>query len=452
MKVNRPILGRTLAVILPSAALLAVGRAGLACWWFYAALAVIVTYDTVQHRHLQCMAVILAVTPMLLLLRDRLLYSGPEILFVAAMVQAPMEDLKRLRANRLAIGLVLAAVIYWLASFAYTGEYASNYRSLELVLSASVLYLLAQHRSYLRPALLGFALSSIAVGFGLLPNGPAMINGIAVLRLGLARIEGRGIGNPISFGLTVTIVFLLTISSSGRWLGLAGRKTALLALQLIAAVWLLLSTSRGSWAVALVGAIIIYWAEPRQRRLLFGGAVLLLLMGAFFTLFTHDTTLTSYLEKTFSGDVSLDKLTTGRAKQWASFPAAWADAPLFGHGPGTSLEEGKIYFDKNLIYHSLFLQIGVETGSFGLILLFVFLYLLLRKAYRYYCVTGDPIALIGWAGYVMAGLSVPALDAASGAFLGLALIGTDLTNFVVVRHAVIAVPAALQADAAYPAN
>jgi O-antigen ligase len=451
MKFNRPIVGRTLLVILPSAALLAMGRASLACWWFYAALAAIVIYDTFQHRHLQCMAVVLAVTPMLLLLRDRLLYSGPEILYVAAMAQAPMEDLKRLRANRLTMSLIIAAVVYWLASFAYSGNYASNYRGLELVLSACLLYLLAQHRSYLRPALLGFAISSIAVGFGLIPNGPVMTNGVPVFRLGGARLEGHNLGNPISFGLTVTMVFLLTISSSGRWLGLTRRRTALLAVQMITAVWLVLSTSRGSWAVAIVGAMIIYWAEPLQRRLLFGGAVLLLAMAAFFTVFTHDATLTSYLDKTFSGEDSLDKITTGRARQWASFPAAWADAPLFGHGPGTSLEEGKTYFDKKLIYHSLFLQIGVETGSFGLILLFTFLYVLLRKAYGYYRVTGDPIALIGWAGYVMAGISIPALDAASGGFLGLALIGTDLSRFVLVRHAVV-VPAAVHADAALPAK
>lgn len=451
MQLNKSIVGRTLFVILPSAALLAAGQATLACWCFYASLAVVLAYDAFRHQHLQVMAMVLAATPMLLLVRDRLFYSAPEILYAAAMVQAPLEDLKRLRANRLAMGLVVGVLVYWLASFAYTGIYASNYRGLELALSASALYLLAQHRRYLRAALLGFAISAIGVGFGLLPNGAVMTNGVDVFRLGGARIEGKNLGNPISFGLTVTMVFLLTISSSGRWLGLAGRRKTLLAVQLIAAVWLVLSTSRGSWAVALIGAMIIYWAEPRQRRLLFGGAVLVLAMGALLTLFTHDSTLTSYLDKTFSGDVSLDKLTTGRAKQWASFPTAWADAPLFGHGPGTSLEEGRTYFEKNLIYHSLFLQVGVETGTFGLVLLFTFLYVLLRKAYRYYRLTGDPIALIGWAGYLLAALSVPALDAASGGFLGLALIGTDLSCFVMVVNAGAA-PAILHADAAVPAR
>ncbi len=451
MQLNKSIVGRVLFVILPSMALLGDGQAVLACWCFYATLGAVLAYDAFRHRHLECMAMVLAATPMLLLVRDRLFYSAPEILYVLAMLQAPLADLKRLRANRVAMGLVLAVLVYWLASFAYTGIYASNYRGMELALSACILYLLAQHRSYLRAALLGFAISSIGVGLGLLPNGGVVTNGVDVFRLGGAHIEGRNLGNPISFGLTVTLVFLLTISSNGRWLGLAGRRKTLLAVQLITAVWLVLSTSRGSWAVALIGAMIIYWAEPRQRQLLFGGAVLVVVMGAFLTLFTHDSTLASYLDKTFSGDVSLDKLTTGRATQWASFPTAWADAPLFGHGPGTSMEEGKVYFDKKLIYHSLFLQIGVETGTFGLVLLFVFLYVLLRKAHRYYRITGDPIALIGWAGYILAGLSVPALDAASGCFLGLALIGTDLSSFVMVANRGAA-PAVLYANAAVPAQ
>lgn len=435
MQFVKAILGRTILVVLPSAALLAAGRAGLACWYFYAALAVVLLFDGFSRRHLHCLALVLAVTPHLLLVRDLLFYSSPEILYAAALAQAPLEDLKRLRANRLVTGLVLAALVYWLASFAYKGDYAANSRALELALSACVIYLLSQHRRHFRPALLGYGLCCIALGFGLLANGAMLTNGVEVFRLGGARVEGHSLGNPISFGLTVTMVFLLTISSSGRWLGLENRPKARLAVQLIAAVWLVLSTSRGSWAVALVCAVIIFCAEPRQRSLLLAGAVVLVAAGTFLTLFTRNATLSSYLEKTFSDETSLDKLTTGRAQQWASFPQAWADAPLFGHGPGTSLEQGRAYFHKNLIYHSLFLQIGVETGTFGLALLFLFLYVLFRKTWHYYRVTGDPIALIGCVGYVLAGISVPALDAASGSFLGLALIGTDLSRFFYIANA-----------------
>jgi O-antigen ligase len=434
MRLTKAILLRAAVVVLPSTGLLAVGRLNPACYWFYAALAAVLAYDLLLHRHLHVMATLLACTPLMILLRGHLLYSGPQLFYVLALAQAPLADLRRLRRNRLALGLLAAAALYWGASWAYTGIYAENYRAVELALTAILIYLLAQHRTFFRPALLGFSLCAVAVGAGLLPNGAMLLNGISVMRLGLARVSGSEIGNPISFGTTLAAGFLLTVSSGGSWLGLAGRRKALLALQAITVVWLLLSTSRGSWAVAVAGLAIIFWTEPKRRPLLLAGAAAVVALGAGLLAFTHDTTLTSYLDRTFSSDVSLAKLTTGRSVQWASFPAAWEDAPIFGHGPGTSLQEGRIYFEHNLIYHALFLQIGVETGTAGLALLFLFFYLLFVKAWRYYRLTGDPVALIGSVGYVVVSLTVPGLDAASGSLLGLGLLGSDLSGFYVVRR------------------
>jgi O-antigen ligase len=192
--------------------------------------------------------------------------------------------------------------------------------------------------------------------------------------------------------------------------------------------------------VALTGLAIIYWAEPRRRATLLGGAVVMVAVVTALILFSRDSTLTRYVDKTFSGDVSIAKLTTGRSLQWASFPRAWSDAPIFGHGPGTSREAGRKYFGENLIYHALLLQIGVETGSFGLICVFLFLLVLFDRAYRYYRVTGDPVALLGSAGYFVVSLTVPGLDAASGCLLGLGLLGTDLSNFVVIARVAAAGP------------
>jgi O-antigen ligase len=370
----------------------------------------------------------------MILLRGFLFYSAPELIFAAVIAQAPLADLRRLFRNRLATGLIVSAVVYWLASYVYSGNYSSNFRAVELAFGASLFYLLASHRVYLMPALLGLSGSTLAEGFALLANGRMARGDTEIFRLGMASVEGHSIGNPISFGVLTALVFLLTISGGGRWLGLAGRPQMRVAIQLISAAWLVLSTSRGSWLVAIAGAMIIGWTERRQRRMLLTGAALLVITGAALTLFSSDNTLSSYLDKTFSPDTSLDKLTTGRSEQWASFPAAWYDAPFFGHGPGTSLAEGRIYFEKNLIYHALFLQIGVETGTFGLVCLFIFFYLLFRSAYRYFRLTGDPVALIGATGYFVVGLTVPALDAASACFLGIALIGGDLSNFFVVSR------------------
>jgi hypothetical protein len=87
----------------------------------------------------------------------------------------------------------------------------------------------------------------------------------------------------------------------------------------------------------------------------------------------------------------------------------------------------------------------VETGTAGLICVCLFLLVVLDKAYRYYRLTGDPIALIGITGYFVVSLTVPGLDAASAGLLGLGLIGTDLSNFVVVRPVV---PPAFQSPVA----
>lgn len=432
IEVLRPILVRTLVVVLPSAGLLGLGRLTYACWSFFALLGVVMLYDILQHQHLYPIATVVACTPLMILLRGQFFYSGPQILYALAIVQAPMDDVARLRRNPLIVTLVAGCVLYWLASFVYTREYASNFRAVELALSASLIYLLAQHRLYCRPALLGFAVCGIAVGLGLLPNGGVDTFGQDVFRLGFARVEGRSIGNPISFGTVVGMAFLLTISSSGRWLGLAGHRLALLAVQLITALWLLLSTSRGSWAVVLIASMIIYATEPQQRAKLRRGVVWVVLLGVLLVTFLHNATLADYLDKTFSKETSMNKLTTGRNLQWASFPAAWSAAPFFGHGPGTSLTAARTYFEKNLIYHALILQIGVETGTFGLVCLFVFLYFVLKRAYRFYRVTRDPVALIGVVGYFVVGLTIPAFDAASGSLLGLGLIGSDLSRFVAV--------------------
>jgi O-antigen ligase len=428
----KPILLRTAIVTLPSAALLGAGQLTLSAWYFYLSLSVVLLADVFRHKHLECIAAAIACSPMMILLRGDLFYSGPEVVYALAIFQAPLADLKRLFRNRLAAGLIIGALVYWLASFAYSGNYSSNFRAVELAFAASLFYLLATHRIYLLPALLGLACATVAEGFALLANGAMTSAGGEFLRLGLASIEGRYVGNPISFGILTALAFLLTISGGGRWLGLSNRPKERLAIQVLSAAWLVLSTSRGSWLVALAGAIIIAWTERRQRQTLLVGAVLLVAIGAVLSVYSSDNTLISYIDKTFSADTSIDKLTTGRSEQWASFPAAWSDAPLFGHGPGSSLMAGRQYFEKNLIYHALFLQIGVETGTFGLVCLFVFFYVLFASSYRYFRLTGDPIALIGAVGYFIVGLTVPALDAASATFLGIALVGGDLSNLFVV--------------------
>ncbi|HLH20651.1 MAG TPA: O-antigen ligase family protein [Bryobacteraceae bacterium] len=434
-KLNTAILGRTALVIAPAALLLAGGKVSLACYSFYGVLAVILLWDIFRHRHLHPIALMIACLPMLVLLRGRFFYSGPLCYFGLALAQAPLEDWRQLRRNRLVLSLLIGMLVYWLATFAYVGSYYENYRALELAMAATAIYLLGQHRLYLRPALLAFVFSALGVALSLLPAGAMIIDGVPVFRLGLARVEGRSIGNPIVLGTNLAMALLLTLTGSGAWLGLDRRPRLRLLLQLALAVCLLLTTSRGSWGTTLICACVILCTEPRQRPKLLLGAIAVVLIGAALMAFTHDNTLTSYIDRTFTGESSLTKLTTGRDKMWESFPAAFSDAPFFGHGPGTSLAAGRIYFGRNLIYHALYLQVGVELGTFGLVCLFTFLYVLAVKAWRFYRLTGDPVGLVGAIGYMALGLSIPAFDAASGCLLGLGLIASDLSRFVIVSQA-----------------
>ncbi len=432
---NRQILWRTAVVIAPATLLLAAGRATYACCAFYGVLAVMLCWDIFHHRHLQPIALMVACLPMLVLLRGRLFYSGPLCYLGLALAQAPIEDWKQLRRNRLIMSLLIGTLVYWLSTFAYEGSYYKNYRALELAMAATAIYLLGRHRLYLRPALLAFAMAAIAVGLSLLPAGAMIIDGVPVFRLGLARVEGHSIGNPISLGTNLAMALLLTITGDGAWLGLARLTRVRLVLQMALAACLVLTTSRGSWGTTLICACVILCTERRQRPRLLLGGIAVVLIGAALMAFSHDNTLASYIDRTFGGELSLTKLTTGRDQMWESFPAAWEDAPVFGHGPGTSLSEGRIYFGRNLIYHALYLQVGVELGTFGLVCLFTFLYFLTVKAWRFYRLTGDPVALVGAIGYMAIGLSIPAFDAASGCLLGLGLIASDLSRFVVVAEA-----------------
>src|ERR1019366_4010781 len=95
-----------------------------------------------------------------------------------------------------------------------------------------------------------------------------------------------------------------------------------------AAACLVLSTSRGSWLVALGGWLIIFCLDRASRRtsavtVLWGVlAVALLLQSG------RSASLRKYFNMTTSAAASADKITSGRADQWESFPRVFADSPL----------------------------------------------------------------------------------------------------------------------------
>src|SRR5215471_6070349 len=98
----KPILLRTAIVSLPTAVLLGAGRLTASAWYFYLSLALVLLRDIFRHKHLECIAAAIACSPMMILLRGDLFYSGPEVIYALVLAQAPLTDLRRLMRNRLA--------------------------------------------------------------------------------------------------------------------------------------------------------------------------------------------------------------------------------------------------------------------------------------------------------------------------------------------------------------
>jgi O-antigen ligase len=299
-------------------------------------------------------------------------------------------------------------------------------RAFELVFSALNVYLLGKHRRLLGTAFFGVAISVVAMGLGLLPYAD---------RLGMAYVDGARLGNPISFGIPAALILLLSIADGGRWLMLRKRPFARMALNAVVGLLLVLSTSRGAWLVVLVGGLIVMCADRKQRKLLFASALALTLGVGVYMRMEPSQTLQHYFEKTFSLDESWSKRTTGRAEQWEAFPRVIHDSPAYGFGPGNGRAISRLYAKKNIIWHSIYLQFGAETGLIGLGLLGLILLSFIRRAWKHFRHAREIVPLIGILGFMTIGVSVPALDGLSGMFLGLAFIGCDFSKFWVVRVA-----------------
>jgi O-antigen ligase len=174
--------------------------------------------------------------------------------------------------------------------------------------------------------------------------------------------------------------------------------------------------------VGIVGLMLIFLLDKRQRVTLGLYGVGLLVFAAMLTQTSLGATFTDYLDRTFGGDVSLDKRTTGRAEQWAAFPKILEASPLWGHGPGMGRQVGAEYAGRYLALHSLYLQVGSELGLLGLGLIALFFWFLVRRGLYYYRTFDEPVPLIGSVAFAVVGLSVPAIDLTSALLLSLGMV------------------------------
>jgi O-antigen ligase len=401
-------------------------------------------YYILRRKPLAASTLAIGTLPAWMLLRANFYYNAVEVVLAIcafAWIEGQHADLRAVCRDRLFQSLAAFLFVYWAISFYLTGDYAVDMRGFELLFSALNVRLLARHRRWLATALMGVAISVLAMGCGLLPYGN---------RLGMAQVAGGRVGNPISFGVPAALVLLASLTDGGRWMLVNQRPWVRIFLDGVIGVFLVLSTSRGSWLVLAVGTAIVFLLGRRQRKLILTMAALLIVGGGLYIHFDNDNLVRNYLHETFSPDESWSKRTTGRAEQWAAFPRVLHDSPVWGFGPGNGRRISVIYAHKNIIWHSIYLKVGAETGLIGLGLLMIILGAAVSRAWRHYRSVGEAMPLIGIVGFMMIGVSVPAFDGLSGMFLGLALTGCDFSRMYVMRRVVrvMQVPDGPQAGAA----
>jgi O-antigen ligase len=323
-----------------------------------------------------------------------------------------------------------ACILYWLLSFALTGDYARNLRTIEWALTASIVFMLGQRRSYLATALVGVGLSGIMIGITLLPFGD---------RLGMSgKVEGLqwGLGNPIVLGIPLALFILFCIAERGKWLGLENNQFWRVLFLVVAGCLLLLTTSRGSWFILLVGMIAIGTFDRLARIQMFYalGIFALLLMILPLLNISRYANVQHYLAQTFSPDTSIEKRTTGRVDQWRALPAILSDSPVWGVGPGGGRAASLTYAHKNIIFHSLYLQVAAETGILGIPLLILLLGTTLTRAWIHFRKFGEIVPLLGIMSFIVMGLSVEGLDILGGTLLGVGLVGGNSADLWIVRE------------------
>jgi hypothetical protein len=423
---NWAILAQITVCTIPPMALIAFSQLRAAGIYFFVLLLILLSYRLVRRDHKGMMSMIVGCMPVLMLLRNSLSYSSVELIlglgFVCWLVTDPI-DVRRVFADRVVAYLSCFILLYWMVSFARTGDYSANLRSFELLLSALAIRLLGRYRSYLASAMIGLAVTTFAMGLAFARFGD---------RLGMAEIDGERIGNPISFGIPMALIFVLSLAENGRWLMLHEKPVLRIVTTVGAGILLLLSTSRGSWAVVVICLLVMIVGQKNRGTLikyLAAGAI-----GISIWVYLADPAiLDKYIYKTFQSSEYWSADNNARVAQWESFPRAFSDSPVWGFGPGSGKAVSLQYSGHKLIWHALYLHMAIECGLIGVFLLAAFLLTIIVRSIRYIKLTGEFAPLLGIISFIVVACTIPAIDGASGLFLGFGLLSFETSGLWIVR-------------------
>jgi O-antigen ligase len=241
----------------------------------------------------------------------------------------------------------------------------------------------------------------------------------------------------VALGVPLAIFFIALLVDQGRWVGLEKRLVLRFGLLLPTVALLGLTSSRGSWLV-VASAIVLTLLLGKRSRMAIVASVVLTAIAVLLLLATpYGEFLQKGYERTFAGEQSADRRTTGRSGQWVLGYYLFTSSPdrlLFGYGPGlgpdiyarysSELQGATFAVGERMAWHSLYLQVAVEAGLAGLGPVVVWLILALVRILFWTRRAGVIFPLTCFVGYMMITLTVSGQDTNAGVLVGIGLLGT----------------------------
>ena len=373
------LLAQLAGCVLPAMAAVFVAKPLLGAQYTLASLLAVLGYHVVRRDRFAFGCIVLGSLPVLALMRGLFFYYGEVALLGGTCLMwlaLSPERLVHLWRDQAWRWMTVGLLVFWWLSMLMTGSYATNLRSFEVILGSACVVLVAERRSYLATALVGMVMSAAALGFGLLPYGD---------RLGQGVVGETSIGNPILLGMPCALLVVISLADSGRWMLVERRLVLRIVLCLTMAELLILSGSRGSWVAALSGLDGADGLQPARSQDSAGGAWRASRWSPCSgSRLAEDKRSPQQFEKTVDSDRTLANRTSGRSVQWSVIPQVFAESPIWGWGPGSGKDVAAIYTGRHLGWHALYLQMIGETGLIGTSLLFVFLGALVLRGVRHW--------------------------------------------------------------------
>jgi O-antigen ligase len=425
------LLAQLAGCVLPAMAAVFIAQPLLGAQYTLGALLAVLGYHVVRRDRFAFGCIVLGSLPVLALMRGLFFYYGEVALLGGTCLMwlaLSPERLVHLWRDQAWRWMTVGLLVFWWLSMLMTGSYATNLRSFEVILGSACVVLVAERRSYLATALVGMVLSAAALGFGLLPYGE---------RLGQGIVGDTSIGNPILLGMPCAFLVVLSLADSGRWMLVERRLLLRIVICLTMAELLILSGSRGSWVAALSGLLALMVFSRQDRKILLIALVCVAVVATLWLSTGRGQKIAEQFEKTVDSDRTLANRTSGRSVQWSVIPQVFAESPIWGWGPGSGKDVAAIYTGRHLGWHALYLQMIGETGLIGTSLLLVFLGALVLRGVRHWKRSHEIAPLASILTYLVVGASVSGLDAISGVFIGLALLAGDVAPRIVLAQACV---------------